>query len=100
MVPGKDGKLIEPRNKVPSSGSIASYEDSDRKDGEGVHRIAVATLSAFRVDGSSCMYGVVFPHRQVMSTLVEAHNDLRLLWTSFVNSGERGGFGILQRVLA
>lgn len=44
VVPGKYGKLIEPRNQVPSSGGVAGYEDSNRQGGEGVHRIAVWSL--------------------------------------------------------
>ena len=30
VVPSKDGKLIEPRDQVPSSGGVAGYEDSNR----------------------------------------------------------------------
>jgi hypothetical protein len=37
VVPGKDGKLIEAGDKVPSSGDVASYEDAKSQDGEGVH---------------------------------------------------------------
>lgn len=38
VVPGKDRKLIEASDEIPSSGGVASYEDSKRKGGEGVHR--------------------------------------------------------------
>ncbi|KUI61678.1 hypothetical protein VP1G_11300 [Cytospora mali] len=72
VVPGKYGKLIEPRNKVPSSGGVASYEDSDRKDGEGVHRIAVATLSAFRVDGAAVRSD--FQGNRCSDARLEVHN--------------------------
>lgn len=48
VVPGKDGKLIEAGNKIPSSGCVASYEDTKREGGKGVHRIAGATWNAFR----------------------------------------------------
>lgn len=48
VVPGKDGELIEASDKVPSSGCVASYEDTKRECGKGVHRIAVATSVAFR----------------------------------------------------
>lgn len=37
VVPGKDGKLIEAGDQVPSSGDVASYEDAKSQDGEGVH---------------------------------------------------------------
>ncbi len=41
VIPGKDGKLIEAGDEVPSSGDVASYEDAKGQDGEGVHRIAL-----------------------------------------------------------
>lgn len=49
VIPGEDGKLIEPGDKVPSSGCVAGYEDPKREGGEWVHRSAVATSIAFRV---------------------------------------------------
>lgn len=42
VVPGKDGKLVEARNEVPSSGDVAGYEDGKADDREGVHRIAMS----------------------------------------------------------
>lgn len=41
VVPGEDGKFIEARDKIPSSGDVASYEDTKGEDGEWVHRIAM-----------------------------------------------------------
>jgi len=40
VVPGEDGKLVEAGDQVPAGGDVASYEDSQGQDGEGVHRIA------------------------------------------------------------
>lgn len=38
VFPSKDGKFIEASDKVPARSGVASYKDSERKDGEGVHR--------------------------------------------------------------
>lgn len=38
VVPSKDSKLIEASHEIPSSGGVASYEDSKREGGERVHR--------------------------------------------------------------
>jgi len=40
VVPGEDGKLVETCDEVPAGCDVASYEDSQGQDGEGVHRIA------------------------------------------------------------
>ena len=32
VIPGKDGKLIEASDKIPSSSDVASYEDAERED--------------------------------------------------------------------
>lgn len=49
VVPGKYSKLDEAGNKVPSSGCVASYEDSKCEGGKGVHRIAVTMSIACRI---------------------------------------------------
>jgi hypothetical protein len=51
VVPGENRKLIETSNKIPSSGDVASYEDSKGEDGEGVHRISTAMGGACRDQG-------------------------------------------------
>lgn len=38
VFPGKDGQLIETSNEVPARGDVASDEDADGEDREGVHR--------------------------------------------------------------
>jgi hypothetical protein len=37
VVPGEDGKLVKPRDKIPASGRVAGDEDSESDDGEKVH---------------------------------------------------------------
>ena len=37
VIPGKDCKLIESGDEIPSGCDIASYEDANRKGGEWVH---------------------------------------------------------------
>lgn len=51
VVPGKNSKLIETSDKVPSSGDVARYKDAKSQDGERVHRIALwAMARAFRAE--------------------------------------------------
>lgn len=38
VFPGKDGQLIETSDEIPARGDVASDEDADSEDGEGVHR--------------------------------------------------------------
>lgn len=38
MFPGKYGQLIEACNKIPTRSCVASYEDAEGEDREGVHR--------------------------------------------------------------
>lgn len=49
VVPGKDGKLIESSNKVPSSGGVAGYEDTKREGGKWVHEAPSAISVACRI---------------------------------------------------
>ena len=47
VFPGKDGKLIQAGNEVPARSDVASDEDAEGEDGEGVHRaLAIAVASA------------------------------------------------------
>ena len=40
MVPGKDGKLVQASDEVPTSGDIAGEEDTKSEDGYRVHLAA------------------------------------------------------------
>ena len=38
VFPGEDGELIETSDEVPAGGDVASYEDAEGEDREGVHK--------------------------------------------------------------
>jgi len=44
VIPGKDGKLTQASDEVPSSSDVASYEDAERENREWVHRSARLSL--------------------------------------------------------
>ena len=49
----KDGKLIEACDEVPARGDVASYEDAEGQDGEGVHR-CLLRRPTHAVDAQGC----------------------------------------------
>lgn len=53
VLPGEEEKLIETGDKVPASSDVASYEDAEGEDGEGVHRalLLLAEHAAFAFKG-------------------------------------------------
>ena len=52
MVPSEDGELVQSSNQVPTCGDVASDEDAERKDGEGVHESRPARRRACHGEAS------------------------------------------------
>jgi hypothetical protein len=48
VVPGKDGKLIQASDEVPTGSDVSSNKDANREDGERVHVLMRAELSNAR----------------------------------------------------
>ena len=72
MIPGEDAELIEASDKIPAGGDVASYEDSKRETGYGVHIPSDGARGDAQIGGKKSVHESINPLRRTSCMMMMA----------------------------